>query len=92
MSEHAATTNAEQAEEHKAEYGSAYYSNYWGGGGPYERNERWLKFFDEVADGLIRDLHPVSVLDAGCAMGFLVESLRKRGVDASGIDAAARPL
>lgn len=86
MSEHAAATNAEQAEEHKAEYGSAYYSNYWGGGGPYERNERWLKFFDEVADGLIRDLHPLSVLDTGCAMGFLVEALRKRGVDASGID------
>ena len=30
--------------------------------------------------------HPSSVLDAGCAMGFLVEALRKRGVDAKGID------
>lgn len=69
-----------------ADYGAAYYSNYWGGGGPYERNERWLKFFGDVADGIIRDLHPSSTLDAGCAMGFLVEELTRRGVDASGID------
>jgi len=68
------------------EYGAAYYRNYWGGGGPYERNERWLKFFGDVADGIVRDLHPSSSLDAGCALGFLVEALRKRGVDAWGID------
>jgi SAM-dependent methyltransferase len=68
------------------EYGEAYYVNYWGGGGPYERNERWLKFFGEVADNIVRDFHPTTTLDAGCAMGFLVEALRERGVDASGID------
>jgi 2-polyprenyl-3-methyl-5-hydroxy-6-metoxy-1,4-benzoquinol methylase len=68
------------------EYGPSYYRNYWGGGGPYERNERWLKFFDAVAEGIVRDLHPTSVLDAGCAMGFLVEALRRRGVEAWGID------
>jgi SAM-dependent methyltransferase len=68
------------------DYGEAYYVNYWGGGGPYERNERWLKFFGEVADGIIRDFHPATALDAGCAMGFLVEALRERGVDASGVD------
>jgi SAM-dependent methyltransferase len=68
------------------DYGPSYYRNYWGDAGPYERNERWLKFFGDVADGIVRDLHPVSVLDAGCAMGFLVEALRKRGVDAHGID------
>ena len=38
------------------------------------------------ADGLIRDFHPTAVLDAGCAMGFLVEQLRKKGVDAKGFD------
>jgi SAM-dependent methyltransferase len=68
------------------EYGASYYQHYWGGGGPYERNERWLEFFDKVADGIVRDLHPTSVLDAGCALGFLVEGLRKRGVEASGVD------
>ncbi len=82
-----ATSSGPLAEEAPAtEYGATYYSNYWGGGGPYERNERWLKFFGGVADAIVRDFHPSSVLDAGCAMGFLVEELRKRGVDASGID------
>ncbi|HEU5062365.1 MAG TPA: methyltransferase domain-containing protein [Solirubrobacterales bacterium] len=70
----------------QVEYGSFYYQHYWGGGGPYERNERWLEFFGKVADGIVRDLHPTSVLDAGCAMGFLVEALANRGVDAWGID------
>jgi SAM-dependent methyltransferase len=70
------------------EYGASYYRNYWGGGGPYERNERWLKFFANVADGIVRDLHPSSVLDTGCAMGFLVEALRELGIEAWGIDAS----
>lgn len=55
-------------------------------GVPYERNEHWLGFFDRIAESVVRDLHPTSVLDAGCAMGFLVEGLRKRGVNAQGID------
>jgi SAM-dependent methyltransferase len=66
------------------EYGAFYYRHDCGI--PYERNEHWLGFFDEIADGIVRNLHPSSVLDAGCAMGFLVESLHKRGVDAAGID------
>ena len=86
MSERVATTNPEQGEDRTAEYGRAYYLNYWGGSGPYERNDHWLKFFGDVADGIVRDFHPISVLDAGCAMGFLVEALRKRGVTASGVD------
>ena len=68
------------------QYDEAYFANYWGGGGPYERNERWLRFFGGVADGIVRDFHPVTALDAGCAMGLLVEALRERGVEASGID------
>lgn len=80
------STQAGQTDAPATDYGRSYYQNYWGGGGPYERNDRWLRFFGEVADGIIRDFHPASVLDAGCAMGFLVEALRKRGVDASGID------
>ncbi len=86
MSEQASSINPGQQGASEAEYGATYYSNYWGGGGPYERNERWLKFFGEVADGIIRDLHPTSVFDAGCAMGFLVEELHKRGVEAWGAD------
>jgi len=68
----------------QVEYGSFYYRHDCGI--PYERNEYWLEFFDRIADAIVREFHPSSVLDAGCAMGFLVEGLRKRGVDASGID------
>lgn len=53
---------------------------------PYERNEHWLTFFGEVADGIVREFAPQRVLDVGCAMGFLVEALRARGVEAWGID------
>lgn len=86
MSEQAASTSPAVQGSPEAEYGATYYSNYWGGGGPYERNERWLSFFGSVADAIVRDLRPVTVLDAGCAMGFLVEELRKRGIQASGVD------
>lgn len=41
---------------------------------------------DEVAEGLIRDFHPVTALDIGGGEGHLVAALRSRGVDASGID------
>jgi SAM-dependent methyltransferase len=66
------------------EYGAFYYRHDCGI--PYERNEHWLAFFAAAADGIVRNLHPTSVLDAGCAMGFLVEALHRRGVDAYGID------
>jgi SAM-dependent methyltransferase len=65
-------------------YGEFYYAHDFGV--PYERNEYWLNFFGAVADGIVERLAPRSVLDVGCAMGFLVEVLRDRGVDAWGID------
>jgi SAM-dependent methyltransferase len=55
-------------------------------GDPYERNEALLKFFGGIADRLVADVAPKTVLDAGCAIGLLVEALRERGVDATGID------
>ncbi|MBV8573425.1 MAG: methyltransferase domain-containing protein, partial [Acetobacteraceae bacterium] len=42
-----------------------------------------------VADALIRSFAPRRVFDAGCAMGFLVESLWDRGVEACGRDISA---
>lgn len=66
------------------EYGSSYFRHECGV--PYERNKHWLGFFDRIAESIVKDLRPTSVLDAGCAMGFLVEMLRKRGVEAWGID------
>jgi SAM-dependent methyltransferase len=55
-------------------------------GQPYQRDEVWLSFFTKVAEYIDIDIHPRTVLDAGCAMGFLVEKLRERGIEAYGID------
>lgn len=57
-----------------------------GCGIPYRREPRWLEFFSGVAEHIVRRLAPRTALDAGCAMGFLVEALRDRGVDAEGVD------
>jgi SAM-dependent methyltransferase len=66
------------------QYDAFYYAHDCGT--PYERNEAWLGFFDQVAERIVRTIRPGSVLDAGCAFGFLVERLRARGVEAWGID------
>jgi hypothetical protein len=71
-----------------SEYGADYYDTY-GRLGPdvYTRNNpHWLRFFGGVADEIVHLLHPRTVLDVGCAKGFLVESLRDRGVEAYGFD------
>jgi SAM-dependent methyltransferase len=65
-------------------FGEFYYAHDCGI--PYERSEHWLTFFGAIADGIVAQLAPSTVLDVGCAMGFLVEALRARGVDAWGID------
>jgi len=65
-------------------FGSYYFSHNFGI--PYERNEYWLSFFGDVADRLIRRFQPRTVLDAGCAIGLLVEAFRVRGVEAYGFD------
>jgi SAM-dependent methyltransferase len=84
MAEQTTPVAAPSGDDGPIEYGSFYYRHDCGI--PYERNEHWLGFFGDVAEGIIRNLHPTSVLDAGCAMGFLVEALHKRGVEAWGID------
>jgi GT2 family glycosyltransferase len=53
---------------------------------PYRRDETWLRHFGAIADRIVGDFHPFTALDAGCAMGLLVEALRNRGVRAWGID------
>ena len=57
-----------------------------GCGRPYERDEEWLAFFQGIADRIIADVQPKTVLDAGCAKGFLVEGFRNRGIEGWGID------
>lgn len=63
----------------------AYYFAH-GCGEPYQRSDAWLALFNSFADRICKDIAPGSVLDAGCAMGFLVESLRQREVEAWGVD------
>ena len=54
---------------------------------PYDRrNVSLVEFFAGIADEIIRSLRPITVFDAGCAMGFLVEALWDRGIHATGMD------
>jgi len=64
-------------------------------GRPYARDAEWLRFFGTVAERIAADVpslarttegKAIRVLDAGCAMGLLVEALVERGIDAHGID------
>jgi hypothetical protein len=68
--------------------GSRFDATYFatGCGLPYERNAHWLGFFGGIADRIVRGINPRTALDASCAMGFLVEALRERGVEAYGVD------
>lgn len=70
-----------------ASFGADYYATSCGR--PYARNDEWLRFFAAIADRIVQDVNPRRVLDAGCALGLLVETLRDRGVDAHGIDLSA---
>jgi SAM-dependent methyltransferase len=56
---------------------------------PYERNSIFLGFFASIVDQLVRGLSPRSVLDAGCALGMVVEAFWDRGIEAHGIDISA---
>ncbi len=63
----------------------AYYYRH-GCGQPYLRTPEWLEFFAGIAQKIVAEIGPRTVLDAGCAMGFLVEGLRDRAVEAFGLD------
>lgn len=65
-------------------YGRFYFEHYLDQ--PYERTEEWLQFFAAIAERIASDIAPKTVLDAGCAMGFLVEAFRDRGIEAYGVD------
>jgi hypothetical protein len=65
-------------------YDEYYYSHDCGR--PYQRDDGWLNFFDQIAKRIIEQFEPKTVLDAGCAWGFLVEAFRNHGVEAYGVD------
>src|SRR5438445_606738 len=63
-------------------YGQYYFTHYsveQDGEHAYQRDQHWLAFFGQIADHISREIAPRTVLDAGCAMGLLVEALRDRG-------------
>ncbi len=68
-------------------YDACYYERY--DGRPYRRSAEWLTFFGGIADRIAAHIGPRRVLDAGCALGLLVETLRTKGIDAFGIDFSA---
>ena len=70
-------------------YGKHYYDTYHTDAGPvpYVREQGpWLPLFRAMAEFIDSTIKPKKVLDVGCAKGFLVESLRDRGIEAFGID------
>ncbi|MBR1842194.1 MAG: glycosyltransferase [Oscillospiraceae bacterium] len=69
-------------------YGKSYYDNYDVGIGSvnYLDSQYTKGFLTQLAKRIADDLHPKTVLDAGCAMGHLVAALRDNGVEAYGID------
>src|SRR5262245_15881015 len=68
-------------------YDRHYFECYGAGPVPYDRKHpEWLAFFGTIADHIVSEIKPRRVLDVGCAKGFLVESLRDRGVEAFGVD------
>lgn len=70
------------------DYSSTYYNEaHLGGEGDYGwESDHWRGFFQMVADRLVGVTNPPTVLDVGCAKGLLVQALRAKGVDASGLD------
>lgn len=74
-------------DENTSLYGESYYNHY--ADVPYLRtNPHWMEYFRFVAENIKVKLNPRTVLDAGCAKGFLVEMLRDQGIDARGIDSS----
>lgn len=66
-------------------YNKNYYDEYSNGAG-YENNKLWEYMFSNIADIIIQKYNPKTVLDIGCAFGYLVHALRKKGVESYGID------
>jgi SAM-dependent methyltransferase len=70
--------------EHSRLYNAYYYSHKCGKG--WGQDEAWFQRMDVIADRILSDIQPATVLDAGCAMGHLVRALRHKGIQAYGFD------
>jgi SAM-dependent methyltransferase len=70
--------------DHSKLYDAYYYSHGCGKG--WGKNEAWFQYMDLIADRILSDIQPATVLDAGCGMGHLVGALRQKGIQAYGLD------
>ncbi len=68
----------------KNDYNKTFYDSFCGK--DYSDEAFWRAQFGRIADKIVEYFTPETVLDAGCANGYLVSELRKRGVKAYGID------
>lgn len=81
--------NEQPGSDPACDYGPEYYASHCGDV-PYSRDApAWLDFYAPIATEIVRSLTPRKVFDAGCAIGFLVEALWDRGVEAHGRDISA---
>ena len=69
---------------YKGLYTMEYYKS--GCGTDYTKSDIWMPFFNNMAEKIIEKYSPATVLDIGCAFGYLVSALRNKGVQAYGID------
>jgi len=67
-------------------YNEKYYKIYGGKGEYCRSNPQWGLFFGSITEKLIERLAPSTHFDAGCALGFLVEAFRDRGISSFGRD------
>ena len=58
---------------------------YWHGDWGYRQGYQDFPIHEQVVE-LIRSRNPKRVLDVGCAMGFIVQRLMEKGIDAYGVD------
>ena len=73
-------------------YGQHYYDTEIGTDGISYSEQPWRDMFDAKARQIVETIGPKSVLDVGCAYGYLVGALRRLGVEAYGIDASAHAI
>lgn len=66
-------------------YNQEYYNDCLGDM-PYAHGYGWEKIFSTYADRIKKEIAPARTLDVGCAIGFMVEALHDKGIEAYGID------
>ena len=61
-------------------YNAEYYESYFniGNEAEYSDREKFYPFFSNIAEELVMNNRPETVLDVGCAFGYLVEDFMER--------------